>query len=85
MTTQVHPDGLASDILATDIPDVNTMRGMGLVPVNPPKATSVVGLSPYREDEFLVTRLAISRPDRSRKSPDDRDSKNRGGTPYIAR
>jgi hypothetical protein len=33
------------------------MRGMGLVPVNPPKATSMVGCSPDSDDEYVVTRL----------------------------
>ena len=34
------------------------MRGMALRPVNPQKATSMVGHGPDLDDEFVVTRLA---------------------------
>ena len=34
------------------------MRGMGLVPVNPHKVTSMVGQGPDIDDEFLVTHLS---------------------------
>ena len=34
------------------------MRGMGLVPVNPQKVTSMVGHSPDIDNEFLVTHLS---------------------------
>ena len=44
--------------MATDALGVNTMRGMGLVPVNPPKATSMVGQGPDSDDEFRVTHFS---------------------------
>ena len=71
--------------MADGMNNPNTTRAMGLVPVNALKVTSVVGHSPDSEDEFLVTRLPICRPDRMRESPVDRDSKDRGEALYIAR
>jgi hypothetical protein len=44
-------------ILADGAPDPNTTRAMGLVPVNAPQATSVVGHRPAADDEFTITRL----------------------------
>jgi hypothetical protein len=34
------------------------MRGMAIRPVNPQKATSMVGYGPDQDDEFVVTHLA---------------------------
>ena len=59
--------------MADGTSSLNTTRAMGFGSVNALKVTSVVGHSPYSEDEFLVTRLSISRPDRTRESPDDRN------------
>jgi len=56
-----------------------TTRAMGLVPVNALKVTSVVGPDPDLIDEFVVTRLSMDRPNLTRMSPGDRDSKDRGG------
>ena len=53
---------------------------MGLVPVNPRKVTSVVGRDLELDDESDATRLSLNRPDRTRESPDDRDSKDHRGT-----
>jgi hypothetical protein len=58
---------------------------MGLVPVNPLKVTSVVGLGPEIDSEFLVTRLSMGGPNRIKMSPDDRDSKGHRGNLDIAR
>ena len=71
--------------MADVTPSDNTTRGMGLVPVNPRKVTSVVGLDRELDDEFLVTRLPFSRPNRTMESPDDRDAKDRGEPLFIAR
>ena len=79
------PDGVVNDVLADGVSDPKITRPMGLVPVNALKVTSVVSHSPDSEDEFLVTRLSISRPDRTSECPDDRDSKDRGEALYIAR
>jgi hypothetical protein len=83
MTSSQHagtlPDWGVDDMMADGVPDPNTTRGMAICPVNPQKATSVVGHSPYREDEFVVTRLSFSRPNHTGESPDDRDSKGHRG------
>ena len=51
------PDGLTVNILADGVTDPNITRAMGLVPVNAPQATSVVGHSPEIDGEFRVTRI----------------------------
>ena len=57
------------------------MRGMGLVPVNPLKVTSVVGHSPDCDDEFVITRLTIRDGETSedREGSDHRGNRRRGG------
>ena len=45
----------------------------------------MVGQGPDSADEFEVTRLSMSRPNRAMKSPDDRDSKDHRGNLSIAR
>jgi hypothetical protein len=67
------------NILADGVQNPYTTRAMGLVPVNAPKVTSVVGRDRELDDEFVETRLSFSRPDRMRESPDDRDSKGHRG------
>ena len=47
--------------MADGVPDPNTTRGMGLVPVNALKVTSVVGQRPDYDDEFKVTHLIGNR------------------------
>ena len=59
------------NLLADGVPDPNTTRGMGLVPVNPLTATSVVGHSPDIDDEFVVTHLIGAGRQKDRR-PDDR-------------
>ena len=44
--------------MADGVPDPNTTRAMGLVPVNALKVTSVVGQGPDTDDEFVVTHLS---------------------------
>ena len=51
------PDGVASYIPADGVNNPNTMRVMGFGSVNPPKATSMVGLDLDHDDEFRVTHL----------------------------
>ena len=70
-------DEQAFRLLADGVPDPNTTRAMGLVPVNALKATSVVGHSPDYDDEFIITRPTI----RDVKTPDDqRSDDHRGDT-----
>ena len=83
--TDTLPDGAEAHDMADVTPSDNTTRGMGLVPVNPRKVTSLVGLGREPDDEFVVTRLPFSRPNRTRESLDDRDAKDRGEALYIAR
>ena len=66
------PDGLTANILADGVTTPNITRAMGLVPVNAPQATSVVGHSPSIDDEFRVTHLISTRPNRLDKSSDGR-------------
>ena len=54
----IVPDGAAHTLLADGVPDPNTTRAMGLVPVNALKVTSVVGQGPDTDDEFVVTHLS---------------------------
>ena len=60
------PDGQPADTLsewvlantlAPNILDDDTTRAMGLVPVNAPTVTSVVGLEPDHNSEFVVSRI----------------------------
>ena len=57
-----HVDTLPDEEAVDDLADVtrsdNTTRGMGLVPVNPPQVTSVVGLGAETDDEFVVTHFS---------------------------
>jgi hypothetical protein len=46
--------------LAVDAAVIDTMRGMGPAPVNPPKVTSMVGHGPDHDDEFIVTHITSS-------------------------
>ena len=69
------PDGVESQVLGDGVADPSTTRGMGLVPVNPPKVTSVVGHSPDYDNEFVITRLTI----RDGKTSDDQRSDDHRG------
>ena len=57
-----HVDTLPDGAIVHDLADVtrsdSTTRGMGLVPVNPRKVTSVVGHDLELDDEFVVTHLS---------------------------
>ena len=55
---------------------------MGLVPVNAPQVTSVVGHRPATDDdEFVIRRLEVNRQlDHKAETSDDRDSKGHRGT-----
>ena len=64
-----------SSNLADGISDSNTMRGMATRPVNPQKATSVVGCSPDYDDESVITRLTI----RDGKTSEDRKGSDHRG------
>ena len=44
--------------MADGVTDPNTTRGMAMRPVNPPKATSVVGHDPDATDEFILTHFS---------------------------
>ena len=47
-----------STSLADGTHSLSTMREMAMRPVNPPKATSMVGQGPDYDDEFRVTRIS---------------------------
>jgi hypothetical protein len=53
----------------------NTTRAMGLVPVSAHQVTSVVGLGPEIDDEFVLTRTY----NRQGKSSEDRKSNDHRG------
>ena len=56
--TKILADGITHHVLADGAAGPNTTRAMGLVPVNAPQATSVVGHSPDYDSEFVVTHIS---------------------------
>ena len=67
--------------LADGLFDPNTMRGMGLVPVNPQKVTSMVGHGPAKEDEFGITQ--VTRDVRAQNDGRKDDDQYLGHTSYV--
>ena len=45
------------NIVADGVSDPNTMRGMGIPPVNQHQVSSMVGKHPTNDDEFVVTHI----------------------------
>jgi hypothetical protein len=64
------PDWVSSSIVADGVTDPNTMRGMGHGPVNPPQVNDMGGLVIDDDAEFVVNRLASSRPNQQGKTSD---------------
>ena len=62
MTEEQHAgtlsDWVSMNIGADGTSTLNTTRAMGLVPVNAPQATSVVGHTPEFDSEFVISRIA---------------------------
>ena len=68
------------DILADGVPDPNTTRAMGLVPVNALTVTSVVGQGPLLDDEFRVNRISSYKLNHPDKTSGGQVTDHRGNT-----
>jgi hypothetical protein len=80
------PDGGATNISADEVPDLSTMRGMALGPVNPHQAINMGGQDPPDHDVFVVTRLnSIRHQDAAAKTSGGQQVTDHRGNPSLVR